>query len=95
MKILSEHKGWVNGVAWARTDPFSDVTGNLKGHLATLASDRCLRVFNTSTKNFKNLAKTHRCKLKVPVPRNKENESDEEDELSKKVRLCLENGVWK
>ena len=67
LKILGDHKGWVNGVAWARTDPFSDTSGNGKGSLATLASDRCLRVYNTSTKNFKNIAKTHRCKLRVPV----------------------------
>ena len=63
LKILSDHKGWVNGVAWARTDPFSDG----KGNVATLASDRCLRVYNSSTKNFKNIARTHRCKLRVPV----------------------------
>lgn len=66
MKILSDHKGWVNGVAWSRLDPFSDVK-NGKGSLATLASDRCMRVYNASTKNYKNIARTHRCKLKVPI----------------------------
>ena len=91
MKILSDHKGWVNGVAWAKIDPFSEVTANLKGNLATLASDRCLRVFNASTKNFKNIAKTHRCKLKVPVSRNKEKECIKDDELSTKV--CITNVV--
>ena len=86
MKILSDHKGWVNGVAWAKIDPFSEVTANLKGNLATLASDRCLRVFNASTKNFKNIAKTHRCKLRVPVSRKKEEECIKDDESSIKVK---------
>ena len=72
-------------MAWARTDPFSDVTGNQKGNLATLASDRCLRVFNASTKNFKNVAKTHRCKLRVPVTRDKVKEDNTENNLSSKV----------
>ena len=72
-------------MAWARTDPFSDVTGNQKGNLVTLASDRCLRVFNASTKNFKNVSKTHRCKLRVPVTRNKEKEDNAEKDLSSKV----------
>ena len=73
-------------MAWARTDPFSDVTGNQKGNLATLASDRCLRVFNASTKNFKNVSKTHRCKLRVPVTRDKVKEDNAENNLSTKVR---------
>ena len=66
LKILSDHKGWVNGVAWAKQDPFSDIASNGKGNLASLASDRCLRVYNAGTKNFKNIARTHRCKLRVP-----------------------------
>ena len=66
LKILSDHKGWVNGVAWAKQDPFSDIASNGRGNLASLASDRCLRVYNAGTKNFKNIARTHRCKLRVP-----------------------------
>jgi len=93
LKILSEHKGWVNGVAWARTDPFSDVTGNQKGNLATLASDRCLRVFNASTKNFKNVTKTHRCKLRVPVTREKVKEENVENNLSTKTEEIMESMV--
>ena len=72
-------------MAWARKDPFSDVTGNQKGNLATLASDRCLRVFNASTKNFKNVSKTHRCKLRVPVTRDKVKEENSENNVSNKV----------
>ena len=68
LKILSDHKGWVNGVAWAKQDPFSDIASNGRGNLASLASDRCLRVYNAGTKNFKNIARTHRCKLRVPSP---------------------------
>ena len=90
MKILSDHKGWVNGVAWAKIDPFSEVTANVKGNLATLASDRCLRVFNASTKNFKNIAKTHRCKLRVPVSRNKEKECMKDDESPLKVKQMFQ-----
>ena len=66
LKILSDHKGWVNGVAWAKQDPFSDIASNGRGNLASLASDRCLRVYNAGTKNFKNIARTHRCKLRAP-----------------------------
>lgn len=84
---MGDHKGWVNGVAWARTDPFSDVSGNGKGSLATLASDRCLRVYNTSTKNYKNIAKTHRCKLRVPVTK-----KISEDECSKSQESHTQNG---
>ena len=91
MKILSDHKGWVNGVAWSRLDPFSDVK-NGKGSLATLASDRCMRVYNASTKNYKNIARTHRCKLKVPITdKLKVEESKKSDEPPLKVVTLLHN----
>ena len=70
-------------------DPFSDISGNSKGNLATLASDRCLRVFNASTKNFKNVAKTHRCKLRVPVSR--EEDKQESTNADKSLIMVSEN----
>ena len=53
LKILSDHKGWVNGVAW---DPLGE-------SVVTLASDRVLRVFKH--KSFKVRCKTSKCQLPV------------------------------
>jgi len=51
LKILSDHKGWVNGVAW---DPKNVL-------LASISSDRLLRVYKT--KSFKLAQKTSKCAL--------------------------------
>ena len=53
VKILSDHHGWVNGVAW---DPKTK-------HVATLASDRCLRLFGTKSFNYARKVRT--CKLSL------------------------------
>jgi len=59
VKILSDHNGWVNGVAW---DP-------LNKHVATIASDRCLRLFGTKSYNY--VRKVRSCKLVAPSRGNK------------------------
>ena len=51
--MLDDHKGWVNGVCW---DP-------LNQFIATISSDRILRVYNT--KNYKNLCKTYKAQLPI------------------------------
>ena len=51
--MLDDHKGWVNGVCW---DP-------LNQFIATISSDRILRVYNT--KNYKNLHKTYKAQLPI------------------------------
>ena len=51
LKILSDHNGWVNGVAW---DP-------LNKYVMTIASDRSLRAFTTN--KLKYVKKINRCKL--------------------------------
>ena len=53
LKMLDDHKGWVNGVCW---DP-------LNQFIATISSDRILRVYNT--KNYKNLCKTYKAQLPI------------------------------
>jgi len=53
VKILSDHNGWVNGVVW---DPKNK-------HVATIASDRCLRLFGTKSFNYARKVRT--CKLAV------------------------------
>ena len=95
LKILSDHKGWVNGVAWTISDSFPELSAgngsnNRGGSLATIASDRCLRVYNTSTKSYKNVAKTHRCKLKVPVSKRKQLD-DQNDGEQKPVNAAVDS----
>ena len=51
--MLDDHKGWVNGVCW---DP-------LNQFIATISSDRILRVYNT--KNYKCLHKTYKAQLPI------------------------------
>lgn len=53
VKILSDHNGWVNGVVW---DPRNK-------HVATIASDRCLRLFGTKSYNYARKVRT--CKLSL------------------------------
>jgi len=53
VKILSDHNGWVNGVVW---DPKNK-------HVATIASDRCLRLFGTKSFNYARKVRT--CKLSL------------------------------
>lgn len=55
VKMLDDHKGWVNGVAWDPQDKY----------VASIASDRVLRTYNT--KNYRVPTKTYKCKLPVPV----------------------------
>ena len=71
--MLDDHKGWVNGVCW---DP-------LNQFIATISSDRMLRVYNT--KNYKNLCKTYKAQL--PVTITTENDEDILNEQLKNVRL--------
>merc|ERR1712223_1866803 len=51
LKMLDDHKGWVNGVCW---DPLNEFIG-------TISSARMLRVYNT--KNYKNTCKTYKAQL--------------------------------
>ncbi|XP_040563392.1 chromatin assembly factor 1 subunit B isoform X2 [Lepeophtheirus salmonis] len=53
LKILSDHKGWVNGVTF---DP-------LGKFVASICSDRVLRVYDT--KSYKTISKTYKCKLPI------------------------------
>lgn len=52
--VLQEHQGFVQGVAW---DPKNR-------YLATLSTDRSMRVFNVS--NQKVLGKSNKCSLPLP-----------------------------
>lgn len=54
MSILSDHKGFVQGVAW---DP-------LNQYLATLSTDRYFRVFDINTKKV--ISRNSKCLLPVP-----------------------------
>ena len=54
LKMLDDHKGWVNGVCWDPMDQF----------ITTISSDRILRVYDT-TKNYKNVCKTYKAQLPI------------------------------
>ena len=74
LKILSDHKGWVNGVAW---DPLGEAA------VVTIASDRVLRVFKP--KSFKLRSKTFKCLL--PLGSKKEEEKSSSSSALSTVRL--------
>ena len=73
--MLDDHKGWVNGVCW---DP-------LNQFIATISSDRMLRVYNT--KNYKNTCKTYKAQLPQAVLPSTNTEDAVLNDEMKNVRL--------
>ncbi len=76
LKILSDHKGWVNGVAW---DPLGEAA------VITIASDRVLRVFKP--KSFKVRSKTFKCLLPLGSSSPTKKEEGEEEKSSSSPTL--------